>query len=315
MRKTLNASRAMRKLMLIAIAIVSLAIAGAAIAKTVAVTITKNGYVPNAVTIAVGDTLQFTNADTVAHQIVFKPTTGVTCVPTPLVLQPTQSGTCTFQAAGKFAYSDPNVKGNTFRGTVTVGSAPNPPAADTLTLAVKPQLVIYSGRVTLTGTLSNQKTGENVDVLAKPCGQTAQTKVTTVQTTTNGAFTAVVQPLKNTVFTVKVKSTTSNAVSEKVRPRLRLRKLASHRYSLRVFAAQSFAGKYGTFQRYNGTLGRWVKVRRVLLRANSTGVAPTVISSVSFRSAIRPRLKVRVVLPQLQVGSCYRPGRSNVILS
>ena len=135
----------MRKLMLMAIAIASLAIAGAAIAKTVAVTITKNGYVPNAVTVAAGDTVQFTNSDTVAHQIVFKPTTGVTCVPTPLVLQPAQSATCTFQAAGKFAYSDPNVKGNTFRGTVTVGSAPSPPAADTLTLAVKPQLVIYGG--------------------------------------------------------------------------------------------------------------------------------------------------------------------------
>jgi len=305
----------MRKLMLISFALVSLAIAGAAGAKTVTVTITKNGYVPKAVTIAAGDTVQFTNADTVAHQIVFKPTTGVTCVPSPLVLQPTQSGTCTFQAAGKFAYSDPNVKGNTFRGTVTVGGAPPPPAADTLTLAGKPQLLVYGGRVTLTGTLSNQKVGENVDVLAKPCGQTATTKVTTVQTTTGGAFAAVVRPLKNTVYTVKVKSTTSPSVAAKVRPRLRLRKLAPHRYSLRVFAAASFAGKYGTFQRYNGTLGRWVRVKRVLLRANSTGVAPTVISSVTFRSSIRPRLKVRVVLPQLQVGSCYRPGRSNVILS
>ena len=305
----------MRKLMLIAIAIASLAIAGAAIAKTVAVSITKNGYVPNAVTVAVGDTVQFTNSDTVAHQVVFKPTTGVTCVPNPLVLQPTQSGTCTFQATGKYAYSDPNVKGSTYRGTVTVGSAPNPPPADTLTLAAKPQLVIYGGNVTLTGTLSNQKVGENVDVLAAPCGQTAATKVTTVQTTTAGAFTAVVRPLKNTVYTVKVKNTTSNAVSEKVRPKLRLRKLAAHRYSLRVFAAQSFAGRYGTFQRFNGTLGRWVTVKRVLLRANSTGVAPTVISSVAFRSTIRPLLKVRVVLPQLQVGSCYRPGRSNVIRS
>ena len=307
----------MRKLMLIAIAIaiVSLAIAGAVAAKTVTVTITKNGYVPKAVTIAVGDAVQFTNSDTVAHEIVFKPTTGLTCVPNPLVLQPTQSGTCTFRAADKFAYSDPNVKGNTFRGTVTVGSAPSPPAADTLTLAVKPQLIVYGGRVTLSGTLSNQKVGENVDVLATPCGQVAATKLTTVQTTTGGAFSAVVRPLKNTVYTVKVKNTTSPTVAVKVRPRLRLRKLAPQRYSLRVFAAASFAGRYGTFQRYNGTLGRWVKVRRVLLRANSTGVAPTVISSVAFRSSIRARLKIRVVLPQLQVGSCYRPGRSNVILS
>jgi plastocyanin len=302
----------MRKLMLVAIALLSLALAGAAGAKTVAVTITKNGYVPKAVTIATGDTIQFTNSDAVAHQIVFKTTTGVACVPSPLVLQPTQSGTCTFQTAGKFAYSDPNVKGNTFRGTVTVSGAP---PVDTLTLAVKPQLLVYGGKVTLAGALSNQRVGENVEVLAEACGETAATKVSTAQTTTGGAFTAVVQPLKNTVYTVKVKNTTSSAVAVKVRPRLRLRKLAPHHYSLRVFAAASFAGKYATFQRYNGVLGRWIKVKRVLLRANATGITPTVISAVSFRSAIKPRLKVRVVLPQLQVGSCYQPGRSNVILS
>ena len=190
-----------------------------------------------------------------------------------------------------------------------------PPPADTLTLTVKPQIVVYGGKVTLSGVLSNQKVAENVDVLAVPCGQTAATKVTTVQTATGGAFTAVVTPRKNTAYTVKVKNTTSNAVSEKVRPRLRLRKIAPHRYSLRVLAAESFAGKYATFQRYSGTLQRWVTVKRVLLRRNSTGIAPTVISSVTFRSSIRPRLKIRVVLPQLQVGTCYLAGRSNVILS
>lgn len=302
----------MRKALITAVAVTSLVIVGAAGAKTVVVSITKNGYVPKAVTVAVGDTVQFTNSDTVAHQVLFKTTTGVTCTPNPLVLQPAGTGTCTFASPGTFTYSDPNVKGNTFRGTVTVtGQVP----AETLTLSAKPRTVVYGGKVTLTGTLSNQKVGEKVDVLATACGQTAATKVTTVQTTTGGAFTAVVQPLKNTVYSVKVKNTSSQAVTVKVRPRLRLGKVASHRYSLRVFAAQSFAGKYGTFQRYNGTLRRWVKVKRVLLRANSTGIAPTVISSVSFRSTIKPRLKVRVILPQLQVGSCYLPGRSNVILS
>jgi hypothetical protein len=53
----------------------------------------------------------------------------------------------------------------------------------------------------------------------------------------------------------------------------------------------------------------------VLLRANATGVAPTVISTASFRSSIPARVKIRVILPQLQVGSCYLPGTSNTILS
>ena len=302
----------MRKLLVLIGAIAALAVTGAA-AGTVTVSITKNGYVPRVVTIAVGDSVQFMNTDTVAHQVVFKKTGGVTCAPNPLVLQPAQSGTCTFANAGSYSYSDPNARGNTFRGTVTV-TGPAPPA-DTLTLTVKPRIVAYGGKVALSGLLSSQKVGENVDILAQACGQNAATKVTTVQTATGGAFVAVVTPRQSTVYTVKVMNTTSNAVSEKVRPRLRLGMVAPHRYSLRVFAAQSFAGKYAMFQRYKGTLQRWVNVKRVLLRANSTGVAPTVISSVTFRSSIRARLKIRVVLAQLQVGTCYVAGRSNVILS
>ena len=301
----------LRKVLLTAVALMSLMIVAVAAAKTVAVSITKNGYVPKEVTIAAGDSVRFTNSDTIAHQVVFKTMTGITCEPNPLVLQAGQSGTCTFASPGSFTYSDPNVRGNTFRGTITVGQVP----VGTLTLSAMPQTVVYPGKVTLTGKLANQKIGENVDVLATACGQTAATKVTTVQTTTGGAYTAVVQPLKNTVYTVKVKNTSSKAVTVKVRPRLRLRKVGSHRYSLRVSAAQSFAGKYGTFQRYNRTLRRWVSVKRVLLRASSTGIAPTAISSGSFGSTIPSRLKVRVILPQLQVGNCYLMGRSNAILS
>jgi plastocyanin len=302
----------MRRFLITAAAVVALVFVGAAGAKTVTVSITKNGYVPNAVTIAVGDTVRFTNNDTVVHQVTFKPTTGVTCAPNPLVIQPAQSGTCTFASPGSFNYSDPNVKGNTFRGTVTVTGQP---PAETLTLTAKPQTIVYGAKATLTGILSNQKVGENVDVLATPCGQTAASKTSTVQTTTGGAYTAIVQPLNNTSYTMKVKNTSSQAVTVKVRPRLRLGKVASHRYSLRVLAAQTFAGKYGTFQRYNRNLGRWVNVKRVLLRANSTGIAPTVITSTTFRATVPSRSKVRVILPQLQVGSCYLPGRSNAILS
>ena len=300
----------MRKLILLTVALVALAVVVAAGAKTVTVSITKNGYVPSDVTLAAGDTIQFTNTDTVAHQVELKNATGVTCAPSPLVLQPAQSGSCTFATAGNFTYSDPNVRGNTFRGSVTVTGA-----AETLTLAAKPLIVVYGGKTTLSGALSTQKVGENVDLLATACGQTAASKATTVATTTGGAFTALVQPLKNTAYAAKLRNTSSQAVTVKVRPRLRLGKVAVKRYSLRVSAAQSFAGKYATFQRYNGTLRRWVNVKRVLLRANSTGVAPTVISSVTFRSSVPARRRIRVILPQLQVGSCYLPGTSNVIRS
>src|SRR6202162_705125 len=140
----------MRKIMIAVIALTALALAGAAGAKTVTVSITKNGYVPSATTIAAGDVVQFTNADTVVHQVTFKTTTGVTCTPANLVIQPAQSGSCTFATAGTYTYNDPNVKGNTYRGTVTVTAPP-----ETLALAVTSQVLVYGGKVMLTGTLSS----------------------------------------------------------------------------------------------------------------------------------------------------------------
>lgn len=302
----------MRRIFASCVAFVALIAVSVAAATTVTVTITKNGYVPKSTTVAVGDTVQFTNSDAVAHQVTFKSTTGVACSPSPLVIQPTQTGSCTFVSPGTFSYDDPNTRGNTFRGTITVAG---PTTAETLTLSAKPQTVVYAGKPTLSGVLSTLKVGENVDVLATACGQTTGNKLTTVQTTTGGAYAATAQPLKNTVYTTKTKSTTSAAVVVKVQPRLQLAKVGAHRYTLRVSGAQSFAGKVGTLQRYNGILARWVNVKRVTLRANSTGVFPTVISKSSFVAATPARRRIRVILPQLQVGSCYLPGRSNTILS
>src|SRR4051812_49939172 len=90
-----------------AVAVLVLAV-GSASAKTVTITISAHGYVPGSTEIAQGDTVQFKNVDTTVHQVAFKSTTGVTCTPTPLVIQPSASGTCTFQTAGTYSFSDPN---------------------------------------------------------------------------------------------------------------------------------------------------------------------------------------------------------------
>jgi plastocyanin len=300
----------LRKLILLGAAAALAVVVGSGAAKTVTVTITKNGYVPSSLSIAQGDSVQFTNGDTVAHQVTFKTTTGITCAPNPLVLPVAATGSCTFQTAGNYSYSDPNVKGNTYRGAVTVTA---PPA--TISLTGKPLLVIFGAQVALSGTLSTQKTGENVDVLAQQCGSLSASKTATVKTGTAGVYSATVQPLANTAYSTKTTTATSTVVTVVVRPRLLLAKVAPHRYSLRVSAAATFAGKYASFQRYNGTLRRWVAVKTVLLKANSTGVAPTVISVGAFRSTVRTGLRVRMTLTQAQVGTCNAAGLSNTIRS
>lgn len=298
----------MPKVLLLAVLTALVVAVGSAAAKTVAVTITKDGFVPNSSALVQGDTVQFRNNDTVAHTITFRPTAGVTCSPAPLVLQPGATGSCTFRNTGNFNYEDPNTRGNTFRGTVRVAAAPA-----SLTASARPVLVTYGASGVITGTLSTQQVGENVDVLAQPCGASSATKTTTVKTTTGGAYTATVKTLRRTAYTAKSKALTSSAVIVRVRPRLRLVRVAAHRYSLRVLAARSFAGKYASFQRYNGI--RWVAVRSVRMRANSTGVAPTVVTSAAFRSSVRGGLRVRATLGQTAVGSCYAPGLSNTIRS
>ena len=298
-----------RYMILAAIAVLAIAV-GSAAAKTVTVTISKNGYVPSSLTIAQGDTVQFTNSDSVVHQVTFKSTAGVTCTPNPLVVQAGASGTCTFSTAGSYSYSDPNAKGNAFRGSIAVAAT-----AASLSLGAKPAVVVYGGASVLSGTLSTQKVGENIDVLAQQCGASAATKLVTVATTTAGAFTTTVKPLMNTVYTAKDKALSSAAVTVRVRPAVRLVKTGAHRYSVRVSAGASFAGKYASFQRYNGTLHRWVSTKTVALKASTSGVAPTVVSSASFRSSVTTGARVRVTLPQPQVGGCYAAGTSNTILA
>jgi hypothetical protein len=54
-------------------------------------------------------------------------------------------------------------------------------------------------------------------------------------------------------------------------------------------------------------------VKTVLLRSNTTGVAPTIVSSATFRSTVKTGLRVRTTLGKAQVGACYLAGTSNAI--
>jgi len=307
----------MRKLFLAVSVVALLAAAGAAVdwarpaaAASQTVTITKTGYKPTSVSIFVGDSVVFANGDTAPHTVVFKQVTGFHCdTVAPLVLQPGKSASCTFSTAGKFTFSDLTSKGKNFRGAVTVGVNP------TASLGLRPGAVVFGGKVTVSGTLTDKQSGESLQVIALQCGASSSTAVATIKSTTGGAFSYQAQPLRDTTYSVRVKNSDSSTVAARVLPLLRLGKVARHRYTLHVSAAESFAGKVATFQRYSKTKKRWVKIKRVILQADSTGVAPTVVTSASFRSGIKARQRVRVTLGARQVGSCYLAGRSNTIRS
>jgi len=168
--------------------------------------------------------------------------------------------------------------------------------------------------VTLTGRVSSGAANERVVVFAQACGASFA-RVGDATTTTGGAWTLTVRPTNHTSYRAEWRNATSAVVAVKLRPRLRLTRLAAKRFSLRVTAATSFAGKTVAVQRYNAALRRWVRLRIVTLRPVAGAVTPTVASGVTFGLTVAPRSRLRVVMVQAQVGACYLPGTSNTVVS
>jgi plastocyanin len=286
--------------------IVALALgASSSSAATTQVTISKAGFSPAAVTVRPGDTVTWTNTDTAAHQVVADHA-GFTSSP---VLQPGQSYSFTFTTAGKFSYHDGTQRKN--KGSVTVSAT-----APVVTLGASAKQVVYGGGLTLSGSMSPQQTGQKVTVLARECNTTTFVRVGDATTTTGGAWSLVVKPHRLTVYEAKWKNATSSTAAVSVAPRVRLTKLLSpRRFVVRVTGPQSYVGKYVLFQRYSASLSRWLTVKRVVLRRSTAGTAPTLVSSATFRSAIKRGLRVRAFMTRAQAGGCFVAGHSGAVRS
>lgn len=307
----------MRKLLVILLAVASLAAAGAAAdrarpaaAATKTVTISKSGDDPRVVSITAGDEVAFSNSDTVSHTVAFKPTTGMKCSQAlPLVLPAGKTAGCTFSSAGTFNFSDPANQSQAFRGKVIVAG----PLVSSFT--VTPKTILFGNMVTLAGTLTSQRSGQTLKVVAQECTATTPTTLANITTTSGGVFTYQAQPLSRTTYTVQGKNGSTTALTVRVVPRLRLAKTGRHRYRVLVSAGHSFAGKHVSFQRYLPGLRHWRGVKSVRLKANSSGIAPTVVSSAAFRSSIKAHQRVRVVITPAAASTCYVTARSNNIRS
>ena len=289
-----------RKMTLVLAAVLALAALGSASAADRAVMITRAGFVPADVTIAAGDSVTWTNADTTVHRVVFDK------LPCNLTIQPAASASCIFRAGGRFNYRDPSQRGS-FRGTVTVTGA-----RTAVTLAASRQTATFAAPVTLSGVISSQQAGERVTVSAQECGKTTFTRLNDVTTTAGGNWTFAVKPTIKTVYRARWRTNDSPTVTVNVRPVLRLRRVGS-RFTVRLTAAQAFTGKLVLFQRYRPAIRRWTTLKRVTLGAATTPTAGTVVTSARFRARVRIGWRLRVLLPQPQAGACYLAARSNTL--
>jgi hypothetical protein len=191
--------------------------------------------------------------------------------------------------------------------------APAAAAPTTLTLKAAPTVVAYGGSTTLSGVLSTLKSGQRVDIMSQECGQGGFKKVTTVTTTTNGAFTYAAKPTMNTSFQAKQKNVTSPTAAVQATPVLSLKKLAKNKFTVSVTAAQTFVGKFVVFQRWRTT--KWVSLKHVTLTTLTHGTKPTEITSATFTIRMPTKLKIRAVLPAAQAATCYLPTKSKVVRS
>ena len=284
----------MRRVIWFAAAALALVLAAPAATATTTVQIKSSGFAPAKVTINQGDSVTWTNTDTVNHQVVAS--LGSFASP---ILKPGKSWTHTFNHGGTFHYHDSLHP--TLKGTVTVRGAP-----DQVTLATSVPVVKFGGTVTLTGTVSNKKAGETVTIVQLPYGQTTKQVVATLQTTTGGAFSFNVTPQLSTTYQAQWKTLESSVIVQ-VQPLIKLPFVSRTGYfHFYVTAATSFAGKTVYLQRF--TLARqWVNTRALTLGSKSGRL----ISVRFVRSLIpRGRWSIRVFMPATEMGGGYLDGWS-----
>jgi plastocyanin len=279
----------MRRVIWIAATTLALVLAAPASSATTTVQIKRTGFVPATVTINQDDSITWTNADTITHQVVANG--GSFASP---ILNPGKSWTRTFRSGGTFRYHDALHSG--LRGTITVRGAP-----PQVTLATSAPVVKFGGTVTLTGTVSNKKAGETVTIVQLPYGQTTKQVVATLQTTTGGAFSFTVSPQLNTQYQAQWK-TLESSVTVQVQPAIKLPFVSRSGYfHFYVTAGTSFAGRTVYLQRF--TLARvWVNIRALTLGSKSGRLI-----SVRFVRSIIPRGRwsIRVFMPASEMGGGY----------
>jgi plastocyanin len=273
-----------------AVALVFVAPAATAPTATATVQIKRSGFAPASVTISADDAVTWRNADTINHQVVANG--GSFASP---ILRPGRTYTRTFRDGGTFRYHDGLHA--SLRGTVVVRGAP-----PQVSLAASATAVKFGTPITLSGTVSNKKSGETVTLVQLPSGQSTKQVVATLQTSAGGAFSFTVTPQIYTQYQAQWKNRSESSVFVQVAPLIKLPTVSRTGYfHFYVRAARSFAGRLAYLQRFTLT-HQWVNVRPLRLGAKSGRI----MSLAFVRSVIpRGRWSIRIFMPATEVGDGY----------
>jgi plastocyanin len=279
----------MRRVILLVVGSLALMLAAPASSANTGVQIKRTGFVPATVTINQDDSVTWTNTDTIDHQVVANGGSFVSPI-----LKPGKTYAHTFRSGGTFRYHDGLHP--TLRGTVTVRGAP-----PQVTLAASAPIVKFGAQITLSGTVSNKRSGETVTLTALSFGQSTKQVVATLQTTANGAFSFGVTPQLNTTYQAQWRSTESSVIVQ-VQPMIKLPYVSrTGYYHFYVTAGQSFAGRFVFVQRF--TLSHtWVNLARLQLGTQSGRI----LAINAIRKMLpRGRWSVRIFMPATEMPGGY----------
>jgi plastocyanin len=263
----------MRKLILMALVPLALAVAAPATAAT-GVSITSTDFVPAGVTVGAGDEVTWTNTDSALQRVIAD---GGAFQSPPL--KPGERWTFRFDRAGTFAYHGLNA---TQKGTVTVRRT----GVRSVTISTTQRTVTLGSSVELSGDI-NAGAGQQVVVVADSY-RGPETR-TPVITESDGSWSLRVRPRIRTEYHAEWGQTPSaQSPIVYVRPAVQLRVLRAQtgRFYTKVVALRSYRGKLVTVQRLRGSV--WVKVKRVRL-----GVG----SAARFTARLPRTARVRVLVP------------------
>ena len=285
----------MRKITLLLATMAALVVVAPVSAATTQATITKAGFIPRSVRIDVGDSVTWTNSDSVNHQVT-RPNGRVL---TP-VLKPGESGTFTFATSGVYRIVDSF--DNSMKGTVTV----EPTATRTVSMSASVSEVVYGRTASLSGTVSSHKAGETVAIWAERNGETALSQLTSVTTGDGGSWSYAARPTIGTTYQARWGTASSSTTPIAVHPLVTLRVLAGNaRFSTRVVAGRSFAGRTARFQRRT-RFGTWATLLNVRLGSGSLAVLRARVPHGT--SALR------IYFSPAQAGPGYLSGISRTVI-
>ena len=158
--------------------------------------------------------------------------------------------------------------GTTYGGDVTFTTV----AA--LTLGASTNQAVYGTTVTLSGAVWSRQTGVTITIYAQQLGATTFSTLGTALTGAGGAWSFQVKPKIQTSYRASAPDGTSSTSTVGVRPAVSLRIITGARFSTRVVAGKSFAGKSVQFQRLLPG-NRWTTLAKAKLNAKSSAVFST----------------------------------------